>query len=770
MTRPSFLPPLENGKQELNAAIVGGGRACASILRMVQDGSLDRLGLRILGVADVRDDPPGVQLARKLGLQRVAKDYRELYELPDLDLLIELTGKREIREDIERHRPSHISLIDHVGARMFWDLHQAESAVIRQRTETRKRVDTERRRVKQIFDSIPDEIVVLDREMVIQDANAAFLRNNDLRLGDIRGCHCYEVDQAVRGECQVALENCPFFAVTETKEAASIVRKHFDDDGNVRYAAIVAGPIVDHHQNLVGVVEMTRDITHRIQLEKDLEETEVQLKEFLDHAPLASYVKNKHGQYIKVNPAICALYGKTKREIIGKTDLEIFPRKTAESLRTGDRKLIERREEISFDTEVSLNDERVFLSTVKYPIVGPDTKVNAIGGLLKDITAQREAEAALARTREHMQNILDNSPVMIITTDLEGKIASFNRRAEQVLGYGANDLMGQSPNTLYLEPSERDALLRRVQQEGAVREYETNLLHKDGSKVPVAITLTQLKDSAGRMIGTVGASRDISTRKSLMNQVIQSERLAAVGRLAAGVAHEINNPLAVIGEISGYLNDLIEEKEDLDVGELVDELRHWLPKLAKHVERGRNITYRMLRFARKSEASVNVVEVSKALEEVVPFLNKEAKLAGVTIHRDFQPELPSVHVEEMQLQEIFLNLMTNAIQAMRQRGQGNIWLSTRAADGKVLVEVRDDGPGIAEAVQDRLFDPFVTTKPPGQGTGLGLSICYAIVKRYDGEIRVDSRPGQGATFTVVLPAGTETVAIDDEVSSACADG
>jgi len=254
------------------------------------------------------------------------------------------------------------------------------------------------------------------------------------------------------------------------------------------------------------------------------------------------------------------------------------------------------------------------------------------------------------------------------------------------------------------------------------------------------------------MIGTVGISRDISRRKGLMNQIIQSERLAAVGRLAAGVAHEINNPLAIISEIGGFLTDLVEGPTVTDHDKLVQSLKKWLPRLNEQVKRGRSVTYRMLRFARKIEADVDVVDVNKALDEVLPFLMKEAKLATVTISRDYQEDLPNVHVEEMQLQEIFINLITNAIQAMKDRGHGNVWLSTRGEAGKVLITVKDDGPGIPEKIKDRLFDPFVSTKPPGHGTGLGLSICYGVVKRYDGEIRVESEEGKGATFTVVMPA------------------
>jgi two-component system NtrC family sensor kinase len=233
---------------------------------------------------------------------------------------------------------------------------------------------------------------------------------------------------------------------------------------------------------------------------------------------------------------------------------------------------------------------------------------------------------------------------------------------------------------------------------------------------------------------------------------MQSERLAAVGRLAAGVAHEINNPLAVIGEIAGYLQDLIAEDPAIEGEALVREIVDSLPKITRQVQRCRGVTFRLLNFSRKSAARVELADVNAALDEILPFLEKEAALALVTIHRDYEPSLPRVQIEEMQLQEILINLITNALQAIGKRGFGNIWIVTRRQGTTVMATISDDGPGIAEEVRDRLFDPFVTTKPPGQGTGLGLSICYAIVKRYDGEITVESEPGKGTAFHVSLRA------------------
>ena len=740
-------------RTSLRTAIVGGGQGCESILRMVREDTLGRFRMEILGVAEVVPDAPGVRYAREQGVPLITTDHRELYDIPDLDLLIELTGLVSVRDELERTRPRHVTLIDHVAARLFWQLHRAEENILHQRTELRQRVEAEQQRIQQIFDSIPDEILVVDNEMVVQEANRAFLRNNDLNIGEVRGMHCYEVEQHARGECQVAVGNCPFIQVTKDKNRASLVRKHFDGEGNPRFAAIVAGPMLGTGGEVVGMIEVTRDITHRILLEEDLKAAENQLQQFMQHAPVAVLVENRQGQFVDANEAACDLLGMTKGQVIGKTALELLPRETAEEMRRGSRYILKEGKEVNFDAAVEIGGESVHLSTIRFPILDGAGKVAAVCTLSKDVTAQREAEAALSRTREYLQHILDNSPVMIITADLDGRIVSFNRGAEEALGYTAEEMIGEPASRLYADEGERESLLRRVTQEGAVRDYQTDLYGKDGEPLPTSLTLSQLRDTSGRTIGTVGIAKDISRRKALMDQILLSERLAAVGRLAAGVAHEINNPLAVIGEIGGLLTDVVEE--DPPHAELLEELNQWLPKLNDQVRRGRSVTYRMLSFARKSESDVHVVDVNAALEETLPFVTKEADLAQVTLHTDYGDGLPDVRVEEMQLQEIFINLINNAIQALGEADGGNIWLSTRFEGDKVRVTVRDDGPGIAEEVRDRLFDPFVTTKPPGKGTGLGLSICYGIVKRYDGEIQVDSVMGGGTTFTVIFPPHTK---------------
>jgi PAS domain S-box-containing protein len=740
--------PLED--RPVVTAVIGGGGGCEAMLRMVQEDTLGRFRMSVRGVADTNPNAPGMCYARQIGIELVTTDYRELYEISDLGLLIELTGSNEVWHQVERTHPRNVRLIDHFGARLFWQLHQAEEAIIKQRTEMRERMQAERDLITQIFDSIPDEVVVIDTDMVIQQANASFLKNNNVTIEQIRSRYCYDVGQTVRGDCQVALDNCPFIDVVRTKEKKGIVRKHFDKEGIPRYTAIVAAPLTDSEGKLTGIIEMTRDITHRISLEEELKATEVRLQQFLEMAPLATYVKNRQGQYIEVNPATCELLGRPKSEIIGRTDREILPQDAATILRAGDRVVLHKREQFSNESAVQLGGKQVYLTTTKYPVIDAEDKVTAIVGLSRDETARRKAEQELQRTREYLQNILDSSYVIIITTDLEGRIVSFNRGAEHSLDYEADEVIGKPASMLFRSPKEREPLVRRVQQGSTIHDHDGELVRKDGAEVAVSMTLSQLADSTGEPIGTVEISRDISHRRGLMNQVIQSERLAAVGRLAAGVAHEINNPLAVIAEVAGYLEDLRSGIIEVDREKLEQELHEGLSTIAAQVKRCSSITHRLLGFARKSEARVEVADVNAALDEILPFLEKEARMANVQIHREYPAEIPQLSIEEVQLEEILINLITNAIQAMTERGYGNIWIMASPEDGKVVLSVRDDGPGIDKAVRDRLFDPFVSTKPRGHGTGLGLSICYGIVKRFDGEIRVDSEPGEGATFQVVL--------------------
>jgi len=226
-----------------------------------------------------------------------------------------------------------------------------------------------------------------------------------------------------------------------------------------------------------------------------------------------------------------------------------------------------------------------------------------------------------------------------------------------------------------------------------------------------------------------------------------ANKMASIGRLAAGVAHEINNPLAVIGEKAGLLKDLLTyRRDDLDP----DRLLGLAGEITRSVERCGNITKHLLGFARHINVRVERINVAEVVEEVLSFLRKEAEYRSVTIAVDVDPELPEFDCDRGKLQQILLNLVNNAFQAVADNGYVGIKADSPDAE-HLRIRVRDDGCGIRPEDQKRIFEPFYSTKCGAGGTGLGLSITYGLVRKLGGRIEVDSRVGQGTTFTITLP-------------------
>ena len=237
----------------------------------------------------------------------------------------------------------------------------------------------------------------------------------------------------------------------------------------------------------------------------------------------------------------------------------------------------------------------------------------------------------------------------------------------------------------------------------------------------------------------------------MMNeQLSQTNRLASLGKFAAGVAHEINNPLAIIAESAGWMKELM-EMGNKGQEELAAELKHSIDDIRGEVFRCKEITQRLLGFARKYESKLAPVDANCVLMEVIQFLYKGASVRNIKIHHRFQEDLPLVTTDMSQLQQVFLNILDNALYALHQKGGGNITITTGQEGEGALISIADDGPGIPPEVRDKLFDPFFTTKPVGQGTGLGLSICYGIVTKLGGRLWVEHPPEGGAVFKIFLP-------------------
>ena len=238
--------------------------------------------------------------------------------------------------------------------------------------------------------------------------------------------------------------------------------------------------------------------------------------------------------------------------------------------------------------------------------------------------------------------------------------------------------------------------------------------------------------------------------KEMMNeQIVETGKLASVGELASGIAHEINNPVAIMVEEAGWIEDLLEE-EEFRGGENLDEFKRALEQIRTQGRRCKEITHKLLSFARKTDSRIQDVQLNDLIEELIALSAQRAKFANVDINVNLQENPPILHVSQTELQQILLNLINNALDAMEKTG-GTLNVSSELEGDYIVVEVEDDGPGIPEANIVRIFDPFFTTKPVGKGTGLGLSICYGIIKKMGGDIIVKSTMEVGTTFRVKIP-------------------
>ncbi|MEA1946884.1 MAG: ATP-binding protein [Thermodesulfobacteriota bacterium] len=234
----------------------------------------------------------------------------------------------------------------------------------------------------------------------------------------------------------------------------------------------------------------------------------------------------------------------------------------------------------------------------------------------------------------------------------------------------------------------------------------------------------------------------------LNDQLIQSDKMAALGKMATGIAHEINNPLAIIGEKAGWMRDLLFE-EEFQKSKYFKEYATSVDKIEEHVERARKITHTMLGFARRMEHRLDDVDVNNVLNQTIELLQSHAQTNNIKINKEMQPDLPIIASDQSQLQQVFLNLINNAIDAIEK--DGLIDITTRKDDSRIVISIKDNGPGISKENLQKVFDPFFTTKEAGKGTGLGLSASYNIIEKLGGTITAESKLSEGTVFKVMLP-------------------
>ena len=376
----------------------------------------------------------------------------------------------------------------------------------------------------------------------------------------------------------------------------------------------------------------------------------------------------------------------------------------------------------------------------------------------RDLTQWKMIESKLKKANSFFINLIASSVDGIIAADTKGDIIIFNKSAEQLTGYKSEEVLNGKLHItqLYPEGIARDIMAKlRSESYGGARKLtpiRITILSKDGEEIPIELSASLVLEN-GQETASVGIFTDLRARMKIEKQLqdthlqlVQSEKMASVGKLAAGVAHEINNPLGgILIYASLMLEDMPEE----------DPRRPDIKRIVQETTRCKEIVKSLLEFGHQSGPKLEPVDINRTIVDGLFFLENQAIFHNIEIRKDLDSLIPRVMGNASQLKQVFMNLVVNAADAMS--GNGALTIKTRASDDEawVFIEFTDTGCGIPKENLSRIFDPFFTTKEVGKGTGLGLAVCYGIAEKHGGRIGVESRMGEGTTFRIVLPVKGE---------------
>jgi len=610
----------------MRTVFVGGGRGCRAVLELVIQRRLATLSLQILGVVDLDPDAPAMVLARENGW-RTFTDLAEAIRLPDLELIIEVTGIDIVRDEIVRRAPAGVRVMDHTMARVFWDLDEVAQNLrgqLDEKTKLEAEIQQDRRNLQDILDSLPDAVMVVDEQGRIERVNRRFETLTSLHHGQIQGQYCAAVccphEDCSRG---VVVPDCPRIQVLASGEPLTVIRQHAcigaHNGDREAYYEVTANPI-GSPSGKRRVVITFREVTEQILLTRETKEAAHRFDQIMATVRGIITIKGLDGRYQLANPSASRFFGIPTEAFLGKTARQLFSPAIASVMERND--------------------------------------------------------AAIVRSGGH-------------------------RSDEEVLVLGGVEKILISERIL-------------------------------------------LRDYKNEIVAICNVSRDVTDSRRLQHELLLTEKHAAVGKLAAGVAHEINNPLTGILTFAEELRDDAEPdstaREDLDF-------------VVRETLRCRQIVRDLLDFSRQTKPDRQRLRPESVLRQALKLVEKQASFHDIVFRVHVEPNTPEVLADANQLQQAILNLIINARDAMGGKGAIDCWVGVDEA-GMVVLDVKDEGVGIPEEHWARVFEPFFTTKG-AQGNGLGLAAVRSIVDQHAGRITVQSTMGKGTVFRVVLPAAGE---------------
>jgi PAS domain S-box-containing protein len=584
----------------------------------------------------------------------------------------------------------------------------------------------------EIFDAISDFIVVHDEQHNILRVNRTLADFVGIAPDQLVGINMRALDALSTG---ASPHSCPFCRTGEGLDEyvhPVLERTYLISTSRIHAAASAQ----------LQTVHVLKDITDR-------REAERRYRELFDNIQEGIYVSTPQGRFVEVNDAMVRILGYSSRDEVLQLDIPTqvyFSRERRQELA----ELLKRGGEMHNHEEVLRRKDGSPVHVFMNCFAMRDSAGNVLQhrGLMLDVSGLHQSQTELQKERDFSSKILSHTQSLILVTDTEGVISYANRRWSG-LGFQQSQILGHPLPDLCAVPRRaaiRDALaaVARGQQ---IDNFDLPLVRGDGASSQFSVNLSPISGEDGRVSSIVVVMTDVTDSAMLRAKLVHAEKMAAVGQLVSGVAHEVNNPLTAI---LGFTDLLMENPE------LPDSARRDLRVILQEAQRTKQIVQNLLSFARQMPPQRRPVQLNNILQRTVHLRSYDFISHGIQVVELLDESLPEVVGDSHQLQQVFLNILNNAYDAVRETGRAaRIEIKSATTTGFVEISFRDNGMGIADP--ERIFDPFFTTKDVGKGTGLGLSICYGIVREHGGEIvcqnNVDS---EGATFTVRLPIASET--------------
>ncbi len=600
-----------------------------------------------------------------------------------------------------------------------------------------------------ILDAFEDGIYVMNRDLVVEYMNSAMVAE----FGEGVGKKCHQlVNQSE--------EKCPWCASDEVFAGKTVRREVYVPLFDKTYY-LTEIPF-ENEDGTLSKLSIYHDISKRKKQEEMLRASEEEFKNLFEHVATGVFISSKEGKFLNANQTLLDMLGyENKEEFLNinlPQDLYVRPedRRTFQEMMERDGRVID------YEVEFKRQDG----STIHILLTGHaryDRQGNIIGyeGLNVDLTQRKLMEKELREAYDFMNKIVQSSPNAITATDMKGNILIWNKGAEETLGYKASDVIGKmNIGKIYPEGVARKVMQMLRSDEsgeiGRLNSYPMVYVRRDGEIVEGNLSAAIIYDANGKEIASVGSFVDLRDRlqmeralRDTQEQLLQSEKLAAMGRLTSQIAHELNNPLY------GIMNTLELLKTEIPAD---NKRRKILEMALSETIRLSDLLRKMLSFSKPDQEERHPVDINSIMDEILLLHEKQLKENDINIAATFADGLGLVNASKNQLRQVFLNMVANARDAMP--GGGTLSVGTGDDTDKVYIEISDTGTGIREEHLDKIFDSFFTTKGEVKGVGLGLSVCYGFIQDHGGDIEVKSQVGEGTTFIISLPVHTAKDADD----------